>query len=83
MDGQDSQDFALRLRVYLVRPVDPYSIDRGLFESGKEKAQGQKSADLGYSLSWKCWGRFCHHERRERLSVEERCRSPFPTGTKT
>jgi hypothetical protein len=74
MDGQDSQYFVLPLRVYLVHPVDPCSIHRELFESGKEEAQGQKSADRGYTLSWKCWGRFCRHERRERLQLKERCR---------
>ena len=46
MDGQDLQDFVLRLRVDLVHPVDPCLIDRELFESGKEKAQGQKSLTL-------------------------------------
>jgi hypothetical protein len=80
MDGQDSQDFVLPLRDYLVHPVDPCSIDRELFESGKGKAQGLKSADRGYTLWWKCWGRFRHHERGERLQLKERCRLPFPTG---
>ena len=79
----DGPDFVLPLRVYLVHPVDPCSIDREFFEIGKEKAQGQKSADRGYTLSWKCWGRFCHPERRERLQLKEHCRLPVPTGRKT